>query len=287
MAHLFGRRKTDTVPSRPAIHLGLRAAAESQQLCPELFDKVEQACNRGLLLFVSTAKGQARNMNVQAAGAGGMAKIPHALCFTEYLFPRHFVQVVLERHGMRDKFQALIQTAIGFDVQVFGVCVGNVEQLLCVAVHRAALVNFQLYAKVPQALAVEHKIRCIVVVVNRAFVTVLAVRAIGMIVVEVSIVAAQDAAAVVAADIVLVKTALAERVMIVLNGAFLIDAITAAVTGYCQTIYTVLTEPVALYLKHFADRVLSTAVVANSSIFHFCFLHSVFVGLLILHGDNI
>ena len=189
---------------------------------------------------------------------------------------------------MCNKFKTLIQTAIGFDVQVFGVCVGNVEQLLRVAVHRAALVNFQLYAKVPQALAVEHKIRCIVVVVNRAFVTVPAVRAIGMIVViEVSIVAAQDAAAVVTADIVLVKTALAERVMIVLNGAFLIDEITAAVTGYCQTIYTVLTEPVALYLKHFADRVLCTAVVTNSSIFHFCFLHSVFVGLLILHGDNI
>ena len=89
-----------------------------------------------------------------------------------------------------------------------------------------------------------------------------------------------------AADIVLVKTALAERVMIVLNGAFLIDALAAAVTGYCQTIYTVLTEPVTLYLKHFADRVLSTTVVANSSIFHFGFLHSVFVGLLILHGDN-
>ena len=277
MAHLFGRRKTDTVPSRPAIHLGLRAAAESQQFRPELFDKVEQACNRGLLLFISTAKGQARNMNVQAAGAGGMAEIPHALCFAEYLFPRHFVQVVFQRHGMRNKFKTLIQTAIGFDVQVFGVCVGNVEQLLCVAVHRAALINLQLYAKMPQALAVEHEVGRIVVVVNRAFVTVPAVRAIGMIVViEVSIVAAQDAAAVVAADIVLVKTALAERVVIVLNGAFLIDAIAA-----------VITEPVTLYLKHLADRMLSTAVVANSSIFHFCFLHSVFVGLLILHGDNI
>ena len=108
-----------------------------------------------------------------------------------------------------------------------------------------------------------------------------------IVVIEVSIVATQDAAAVVAADIVLVKTALAERVVIVLNGAFLIDAIAAVITDYDQTVGAVLTEPVALYLKHFADRVLSTAVVANSSIFHFCFLHSVFVGLLILHGDNI
>ena len=108
-----------------------------------------------------------------------------------------------------------------------------------------------------------------------------------IVIIEVGIIAAQDAATVVAADIMLVKTALAERVMIVLNGAFLIDAIAAVITGYCQTIYTVLTEPVALYLKHFADRVLCTAVGTNSSIFHFCFLHSVFIGLLILHGDNI
>ena len=28
VAHLLGRRKTDTVSSRPAVHLGLRAAAE-------------------------------------------------------------------------------------------------------------------------------------------------------------------------------------------------------------------------------------------------------------------
>ena len=140
----------------------------------------------------------------------------------------------------------------------------------------------------PQALAVEHEVGRVVVVVNRAFVLVPAIRAIGMIVViEVGIIAAQDAATVVAADIVLVKTALAERVMIVLNGAFLIDAVATVVTDYGQMVGTVLTEPVTLYLKHLADRVLCTAVVANSSIFHFGFLHSVFVGLLILHGDNI
>ena len=107
-----------------------------------------------------------------------------------------------------------------------------------------------------------------------------------IVVIEVSIIAAQDAATVVAADIVLVKATLAERVMIVLNGAFLIDAIAAVITDYDQTVGAVLAEPVPLYLKHLADRVLCTAVGTNSSIFHFCFLHSVFVGLLILHGDN-
>ena len=71
-----------------------------------------------------------------------------------------------------------------------------------------------------------------------------------IVVIEVGIIAAQDAATVVAADIVLVKTALAERVMIVLNGAFLIDAVATVVTDYGQMVGTVLTEPVTLYLKH-------------------------------------
>ena len=100
----------------------------------------------------------------------------------------------------------------------------------------------------------EHKVGRIVVVVNRALMLVPAVRAIGMIVIiEVGIIAAQDAATVVAADIVLVRTALAERVMIVLNGAFLIDAVATVVTDYGQMVGTVLTEPVTLYLKHLAD----------------------------------
>ena len=77
VAHLFGRRKADAIPRRPAVHLALRAAAEPQQFSPELFDEVEQARNRGLLLFIGTAKRQAGNMNMQATGPGGVAEIVH------------------------------------------------------------------------------------------------------------------------------------------------------------------------------------------------------------------
>ncbi len=53
VVHLLGRGEADTIPCRPAVHLGLRAAAEPQQLRPELFDEVKQAGNRGFLLFIS------------------------------------------------------------------------------------------------------------------------------------------------------------------------------------------------------------------------------------------
>ena len=59
-----------------------------------------------------------------------------------YLRPRHFVQVVVQRHRMRDKLQAFIQAAVRLDVEVFCVLVRDVEQLLRVAVYRAAVIDF-------------------------------------------------------------------------------------------------------------------------------------------------
>ena len=121
MVHLLGRRKADTIPCRPAIHLGLCAAAEPQQFRPEFLDEVQQAGNRSFLLLVSTAERQARDMNMQAAGSGRMAQIAHALRLAKHFRPRHFVQMVFQRHRMRYKFQAFIQTAVRLDVQIFGV----------------------------------------------------------------------------------------------------------------------------------------------------------------------
>ncbi len=155
VAHLLGRRKTDSIPCRPAIHLGLCAAAEAQQFCPELLDEVQQASNRSFLLLVGAAERQTRDMNVQAASSCRMAEITHALCFTEDLFPRHFIQMVLECHGMCDKLEAFIQTAVRLDVEIFGVLVRDVEQLLRVAVYRAAVIDFELNAEMTQALAVK------------------------------------------------------------------------------------------------------------------------------------
>ena len=140
MAHLFGRGEADTIPRRPTVHLALCTAAEAQQLCPEFFDEVQQASNRGLLLLIGTAKGQAGDVNMKAASSCRMAEVPHALRFAKDFRPRHFVQMVFERHRMSDKLQAFIQAAVRLDVQVFGV--GDVQQLLRVAVYRAAVIDF-------------------------------------------------------------------------------------------------------------------------------------------------
>lgn len=157
VVHLLGRGEADTIPRRPAIHLGLGAAAEPQQFRPEFLDEVQQPRNRGFLLLVSTTERQAGDMNVQAASSCRMAEIAHALRLAEDFRPRHFVQVILERHWMGNKLQAFIQAAVRFDVEIFCVLVRDVKQLLRVAVYRAAVVDFEFNAEMTQTFAVENK----------------------------------------------------------------------------------------------------------------------------------
>ena len=79
---------------------------------------------------------------MKPAGSGGMAEIPHALRLAQHLRPRHFIQMILERHRMGDKLKALIQTAVCLDVKIFCILIRNIKQLLRIAVHRAAVVDF-------------------------------------------------------------------------------------------------------------------------------------------------
>ena len=67
---------------------------------------------------------------------------------------------------MSDKFQAFIQAAVRLDVQVFGVGVRDVKELLRVAVNRAAVVDFEFNAEMTQTFAVENKVRRVTVLVN-------------------------------------------------------------------------------------------------------------------------
>ena len=183
MVHLLGRRKANAVPCRPAIHLGLGAAAKAKQLRPEFFDEVQQAGNCGFLLLISTAECQARDVYMKSAGSCRMTEIAHALRFAEDFRPRHFVQMVFERHRMSDKLQAFIQAAVRLDVQVFGVGVRDVKELLRVAVYRATVIDFKLYAEMTQTLAMKNKVWRVAVFVNNLAVLVPAGRAVSVVVI--------------------------------------------------------------------------------------------------------
>ena len=139
-------------------------------------------------------------------------------------------------------------------VEIFCILVCNIKQFLRIAVDCTAVVDFELNAEVAKALAVENKVRRVTVLVNNVTMLILAGCAVGVVVtVPVRAVAADNAAAVRTADVILIKTVIAERVRVILNGVFLVDPLGAVVADYGQAICAVLAEPIAFYLVHIFD----------------------------------
>ena len=156
---------------------------------------------------------------MKSTSPGRVAEVPHALRFTKDFRPRHFVQMVFERHRMCNELKSLIQTAVRFDVQVFGILIRNVEQLLRIAVHRTAVVDFELHAEMTQAFSVEHEVGRIAVFVDDLTVLLPAGYAIGVVViVPVRAFAVNNPAAIIAAHVILIEAVIAERVRVILDG---------------------------------------------------------------------
>ena len=145
-----------------------------------------------------------------------------------------------------------------------------------VAVDCAAVINLQLNAEVPQALAVKHEIGGVVVFMDNVVMLIPAGCAVGVVVtVPVRAVAMNNAVAVLAADVILIEAVVAKRVRVILDGVFLVDPLVAVVTDDSQPVGAILAEPVSLYSVHIFVRVLDTAVCTNSCFAHCLFLHFV------------
>ena len=59
-----------------------------------------------------------------------------------------------------------------------------------------------------------------------------------------------NAAAVIAAHVILIEAVVAKRVRVILDGVFLVDPLSAVVADYGQAICAVLAEPIAFPFKH-------------------------------------
>ena len=177
---------------------------------------------------------------------------------------------------MGNKLQAFIQAAVRLDVEIFCVLVRDVEQLLRVAVNRTAVVDFKLNAEMPQALAMEHEFGRVAVFVNDIVMLVPAGCAVGVVItVPVRAVTMNNAAAIIAAHVILIEAVITERVGVILNSVLLVDPLGTVVADDSQPVGAILAEPVAFYLKHIFDCMLCTAVCTNSCFLHCLFLHFV------------
>ena len=84
-----------------------------------------------------------------------------------------------------------------------------------------------------------------------------------------------NAAAVIAAHVILIEAVIAEYVRVILNSVLLVDPLGAVVADYGQAIRAVLAEPIAFHFKHLVNWMLSTAICTNSCFAHCLFLHFV------------
>ena len=91
--------------------------------------------------------------------------------------------MVFERHRVSDKLQAFIQAAVRLDVQVFGVGVRDVKELLRITIDCTAVVDFKLYAEMTQAFAMKNKVWRVAVFVNNIVVLIPAGRAVSVVVI--------------------------------------------------------------------------------------------------------
>ena len=155
---------------------------------------------------------------------------------------------------MRNELQAFIQAAVRLYVQIFCVLVRDGEQLLRIAVDRAAVVDFELNAEMPQALAMEHEVGRVAVLVDDLAVLVPAGCAVGVVViVPIRAVTMNNTVAVLTADVVFIKAVVAKRVRVILDGIFLVNPLGTVVADYGQAIRAILAEPIAFLFKHLVN----------------------------------
>ena len=118
-------------------------------------------------------------------------------------------------------------------VEIFCILVCNIKQFLRIAVDRTAVVDFELNAEVAKALAVEIKVRRVAVLVDNFAVLISVGHAAGVVVIiPIGVVAMNNAVAVLAVNVILIKAMVAEYVRIVLDDILLIKPLSAVVADY-------------------------------------------------------
>ena len=96
-------------------------------------------------------------------------------------------------------------------VEIFCILVCNIKQFLRIAVDRTAVVDFELNAEVAKALAVKYKVGRVAVFVDNIVVLIPAGCAAGIVVIiPIGTVAVDNPAAVIAADVILIKAVVAD-----------------------------------------------------------------------------
>ena len=179
-----------------------------------MFHEIKHPRNALVLCFPGTAEGCSVDVDVKSASAGLMAAIIHVDSGFHYLRPGHFIFVIAERHRVSYDFHPVVQTSVGFYVDVLRNPVADTQKRISVVAVLTALVDFKFHAEITLAVTVKYRVGLVAVFVNGAVLTFLVTPvAIGVIVVifVICVIPMNDSAAALAGRVVIIVAGVAER----------------------------------------------------------------------------
>lgn len=101
--------------------------------------------------------------------------VTHGFCHAQNPVPGKSVQVVVQSHWMGHQFKAILQRVVMLAVEMLVLSIGDFQNLSGSCVTFTSSVNFQLYTEIAAAVAIENRVRLLVVIVNWAAVLISAI----------------------------------------------------------------------------------------------------------------
>ena len=144
---------------------------------------------------------------------------------------------------MRYDFHAIVQTAVGFDVDMLRNPVADTQKRISIISILSALVDFKFHAEITLAVTVKYGVRLVVILVNGAVLTFLvAPVAVGVVIViiVVGVITVDNATAAFTGSIVIVVARIAKRRTVCACIIVTPDSVTAVLTNNCLAVVAVI-----------------------------------------------
>ena len=161
---------------------------------------------------------------------------PHALI--QNVLPV-IIHVIIQRHWVCHDFHALIQTAVGFDVDTIIRAVAYFQNGRCVVIIMTTNVNFKFHTKITVAFAIEDWLRLKTIFVNSTALFVETVVTQAFIPMMIGIIDMKHSITIVTSGVVVLIAVLTQTVVIVAINIIVIDQCSTSFTTGAVIFYTV------------------------------------------------
>lgn len=192
-----------------AIHVILASSGKAEDLVPMLFDQEQDFSDDFFLLSLIVTKSVPVDMNMQTAGTCLVRAVAHFYRFMQESLPVHVMLMIVKRHWVRNDLEAVVNTAIGLDVDMLMACICYFFEFACIVIVLTAAVYFKFNTEIAVAIAMEHRIRLVAVLLDLIIKVIVTTVAIRIIASPVDVVVMDNSVAALTAVIVVIVTGFA------------------------------------------------------------------------------